>query len=82
MKGEPSCPTAIASPEEVKATPPRPLPPGNVAGLVYLTPKPDADQGYAVMKGELSCATAIASPDGLKATPRPVPPGNVAGLVY
>ena len=75
------CATAIASPAGLKATP-SPLPLGNVAGLVYLTPKPAADQGYAVMWGLRSCPTAIASPDGLKATPRPKPPGNVAELVY
>ena len=56
-----------------------PAVPGNVAGLVYLVPKPVADQGYAEMNGEVACAIAIALPAGLKARSLPVPVGSVAG---
>jgi hypothetical protein len=75
------CATAIALPEGEKATP-LPVSEGSVAGFVYLVPKPEEDQGYAVTKGVVLCATAISLPEGLKATPLPVLAGNVAGFAY
>jgi hypothetical protein len=44
---------------------------GRVAGLAYLVPKPEADQGYAVTNGVPLVDTAIADPFGLNATPLP-----------
>jgi hypothetical protein len=47
-----------------------------------LVPKPEPDQGYAVIKGEVLWATAIAELLGLKATPRPLFGGSVLGFAY
>ena len=81
MRGLELCATAIAEPSGLNATP-TPVFGGNVAGFVYFVPKPEPDQGYAVMFGVALCATAIAEPSGLKATPYPVSVGNVAGFAY
>lgn len=51
-----------------------------MAGLVYLVPNPDADQGYAVTNGVVACATAIDCPVALNATPLPLLAGSVLGL--
>jgi len=82
MRGEVSCATAIADPSRENATLLQKSPVGSVAGLAYLVPNPEPDQGYAMTNGALSFATAIADPSGEKATPRPVNPGSVAGLAY
>jgi len=57
MLGELAFATAIADPSGEKATP---LPSfvGSVAGSVYLVPKPELDQGYAVTNGVVTCPTA------------------------
>ena len=81
MNGVMECATAIADPSGLKETP-NPSLAGNVAGFVYFVPKPDPDQGYAVMNGFEPNDTAIAEPSGLKATLVPLPVGNVAGSAY
>jgi hypothetical protein len=44
-------------------------PPGRVAGLLYLVPKPvEADHGYAKTMGEVSTENPIAFPAGENAT--------------
>jgi len=73
--------TAIFALSGLKPTPSDVLG-GSVAGLVYLVPKPELLQGYAVINGVVLWATAIAEPLGIKSTPFPVLAGNVAGLAY
>jgi hypothetical protein len=50
MYGVLMCPTAIALPSGLNATP-FPVPAGRVDGSPYLSPKPDWFQGYAEING-------------------------------
>jgi hypothetical protein len=81
MNGVAECATATAEPSGLNATPSA-VSAGSVAGLVYLVPNPEPDQGYADTNGVVKCATAIFKPSGLKATLRPLLEGKVAGLAY
>jgi len=56
--------------------------PGKVAGLEYLDPKPDADQGYTSIPVTVLETTAISVALGLKATPLHTFVGKVDGSAY